>query len=70
MPAAYFEKHPIPKVSADLTRHNCMNIRFPTSGLYVWEFERDGRQVYVRVDGQATFNTSPAFLLVVHALRI
>ena len=57
---AYFETHPIPKVPGDLTRHNCINIRFPTSGgLYVWEFERRDRQVNVRVDGQAIFNTSP-----------
>jgi DNA-binding transcriptional LysR family regulator len=56
---AYFEKHPIPKVPGDLTQHNCINIRFPTSGgLYVWEFERRDRQVNVRVEGQATFNTS------------
>ncbi|ATE71103.1 LysR family transcriptional regulator [Lysobacter capsici] len=61
---AYFEKHPIPKVPDDLTRHNCINIRFPTSGgLYVWEFERRGRQVNVRVAGQAVFNTSPHIVL-------
>ncbi|MBV6848749.1 LysR family transcriptional regulator [Xanthomonas euvesicatoria] len=61
---AYFEKHPIPKVPEDLTRHNCINIRFPTSGgLYVWEFERRGRQLNVRVDGQAIFNTSPHIVL-------
>ena len=58
--AAYFERHPPPKIPADLTRHNCINIRFPTSGgLYVWEFERRGRQVNVRVEGQASFNTTP-----------
>lgn len=57
---AYFEHHPLPKIPADLTGHNCINIRFPTSGgLYVWEFERRGRQVNVRVEGQATFNTTP-----------
>ncbi|WP_046655910.1 LysR family transcriptional regulator [Lysobacter capsici] len=61
---AYFEKHPMPKVPDDLTRHNCINIRFPTSGgLYVWEFERRGRQVNVRVTGQAVFNTSPHIVL-------
>jgi DNA-binding transcriptional LysR family regulator len=63
---AYFEKHPVPKTPEDLTQHNCINIRFPTSGgLYVWEFERRGRQVNVRVDGQATFNTSPHMVLAV-----
>jgi DNA-binding transcriptional LysR family regulator len=61
---AYFEQHPAPKVPGDLTRHNCINIRFPTSGgLYVWEFERRGRQLNVRVDGQAIFNTSPHIVL-------
>src|SRR5688572_31850822 len=34
---AYFEKHPVPKVPSDLTGHNCINIRFPSGGLYVWE---------------------------------
>jgi DNA-binding transcriptional LysR family regulator len=61
---AYFQKYPIPKRPEELTRHNCINIRFPTSGgLYVWEFERRGRQVNVRVEGQATFNTSPHIVL-------
>ena len=61
---AYFERHPLPKVPDDLTRHDCINIRFPSSGgLYVWEFERRGRQVNVRVDGQVTFNTSPHIVL-------
>lgn len=57
---AYFAKHLIPKVPQDLTAHRCINIRFPTrGGLYVWEFERRGRELNVRVDGQVTFNTSP-----------
>lgn len=61
---AYFEKHAVPKVPDDLTGHNCINIRFPSSGgLYVWEFERRGRQVNVRVDGQATFNSTPHLVL-------
>lgn len=60
----YFEKHPVPQTPGDLTQHNCINIRFPTSGgLYVWEFERRGRQVNVRVDGQSIFNTSPHIVL-------
>jgi DNA-binding transcriptional LysR family regulator len=60
---SYFAKHPIPKVPGDLTRHNCINIRFPSGGLYVWEFERRGRQLNVRVEGQAVFNTSPHIVL-------
>lgn len=60
----YFNRHRAPNVPADLTAHNCINMRFPTTGgLYVWEFERRGRQVNVRVDGQATFNSSPHIVL-------
>lgn len=61
---SYFEHRPIPKTPDDLTGHRCINIRFPTrGGLYVWEFERRGRAVNVRVDGQVTCNTSPHIVL-------
>ena len=56
---AYWETHPPPKTPRDLVGHRCINIRFPThGGLYVWEFERAGRQQNVRVEGQVTFNAS------------
>jgi len=55
----YLKTHPIPKVPLDLMAHQCINQRMPSSGgLYVWDFERDGRQVNVRVDGQLIFNTT------------
>jgi DNA-binding transcriptional LysR family regulator len=56
----YFAVHPIPKTPADLTSHQCINQRMPTSGgLYVWDFEKRGRKVNVRVDGPLIFNTAP-----------
>jgi DNA-binding transcriptional LysR family regulator len=56
----YFAKHPPPKVPQDLTAHRCINQRMITSGgLYVWDFQRRGRKVNVRVDGPLIFNTSP-----------
>ncbi len=56
---SYFATNPTPKTPHDLTGHRCINLRFPThGGLYVWEFERRGRQLNVRVDGQLIFNTS------------
>lgn len=56
----YFAANPPPKVPLDLTTHRCINQRMPTSGgLYVWDFERRGRKVNVRVEGQLIFNTSP-----------
>lgn len=55
----YFAAHSIPKTPHDLTTHCCINQRMLTSGgLYVWDFERRGRRVNVRVDGQLIFNTT------------
>lgn len=31
-------------------------------GLYVWDFERGGQALNVRVDGQLIFNTSPSMV--------
>ena len=57
---AYFQRYPIPKTPGDLTAHQCINQRMPTSGgLYVWDFEKRGRKVNVRVDGPLIFNTAP-----------
>lgn len=54
---AYLERNGRPSTPHDLTGHSCINLRFPTlGGLYVWEFEKDGREVNVRVEGQLTFN--------------
>jgi DNA-binding transcriptional LysR family regulator len=55
---SYFARRPRPKRPQDLVEHDCINFRLPTyGGLYAWEFERRGRQIKVRVDGQLIFNT-------------
>lgn len=60
---AYFEGRRKPRTPQDLTSHNCINLRLPTlGGLYAWEFEKDGRDIRVRVDGQAVFNSTPLIL--------
>lgn len=54
---SYFAAHGKPKTPHDLTRHKCINLRMRSSGgLYVWEFEKNGKEVNVRVEGQITFN--------------
>src|SRR5713101_7193466 len=54
---AYFAKLSPPKKPQELTEHNCINLYLPTyGGLYAWEFERDGRELNVRVEGQLVFN--------------
>src|SRR5215472_9255127 len=60
---AYFRKRPEPKRPQDLIGHNCINLRLPThGGLYAWEFEKAGRELKARVDGQLTFNTTALML--------
>jgi hypothetical protein len=55
--SGYFTTHPRPETPQDLTQHNCINIRLPTfGGLFPWKFEKDGRELKVRVDGQLVFN--------------
>jgi DNA-binding transcriptional LysR family regulator len=58
---SYFAKRPLPNKPQDLTAHNCVNLRLPTyGGLYAWEFEKGGRELRVRVEGQFILNgTTP-----------
>jgi DNA-binding transcriptional LysR family regulator len=54
---SYFAGRPRPRTPQDLTAHACINIRLPTyGGLYAWEFEKEGRELKVRVEGQLVFN--------------
>ena len=55
---SYFKTQPAPKNPQDLINHNCVTLRLPHGGLYIWEFEKDGRELRVRVDGQLTYNTT------------
>jgi DNA-binding transcriptional LysR family regulator len=66
---AYFADRKRPKAPQDLTQHNSLNLRLPTHGgsLYAWEFEKNGRELNVRVEGQLVFNR--AGLLLQGALR-
>ena len=53
----YFALHLKPRRPRDLTAHRCINLRLPTyGGLYAWEFEKAGRELKVRVEGQLVFN--------------
>ncbi|MFA3781066.1 LysR family transcriptional regulator [Yersinia sp. 1652 StPb PI] len=55
---SYLAKYGIPTTPADLQNHRCINMRLPTmGGLYAWEFEKEGHELRVRVDGQLTFNS-------------
>ncbi|HLY64258.1 MAG TPA: LysR family transcriptional regulator, partial [Chloroflexota bacterium] len=64
---SYFRTRPEPRKPQDLIGHNCINLRLRTyGGLYAWEFEKGGRELKVRVDGQLVF--SGAFQMLNAAL--
>jgi DNA-binding transcriptional LysR family regulator len=55
--ASYFKRRSKPRTPENLTEHSCINLRLPTyGGLYPWEFEKGGRELKVRVEGQLVFN--------------
>lgn len=54
---AYFAERSRPKRPQDLTAHSCINLRLtPYRSVYAWEFEKAGRELKVRVEGQLVFN--------------
>ena len=55
----YFDDRDPPLNPQDLASHVCINLRLTSSSdIYVWEFQKDGRDVRVRVNGQLVFNTA------------
>ncbi|MGY3943801.1 LysR substrate-binding domain-containing protein [Aeromonas tecta] len=54
---AYLASRGTPQTPHELQQHCCINMRLPTAGgLYHWEFERNGKPLRVRVEGQLTLN--------------
>lgn len=54
---AYFAGRPKPSRPEDLAGHECLNFRFPSSGvIYRWQFEREGREVDIAVPGAIVAN--------------
>jgi DNA-binding transcriptional LysR family regulator len=59
----YIARRGIPETPHDLAAHQCINLRFRTRGsIFAWEFEKDGRELNVRVDGQLTFDSMAMIL--------
>lgn len=55
---AYLAQHPQPETPHQLTEHRCINIRHrPNGSIYAWEFEQDGREFSIKLDGQIVFNS-------------
>ena len=53
---AYLAAHGAPETPHDLARHTCINLRMVDGSLYAWEYEKGGRELNVRVEGQLVLN--------------
>jgi len=55
---SYFVSRSRPVTPEDLADHACIPLRLPTDGGFApWEFRKEGRELKVRVQGHAAFNT-------------
>jgi DNA-binding transcriptional LysR family regulator len=55
--AEYLARHGTPETPDELHNHACLNWRWPTDGsLYRWEFEDDGREFEISVNGPIIAN--------------
>jgi len=64
---SYLARQGTPLTPYDLAYHNCISLRMSTSGgLYAWEFERGGKELRVKAEGQLVFND--AQLIITAAL--
>jgi DNA-binding transcriptional LysR family regulator len=52
----YLARHPRPTTPRDLETHNCIRFRFPSGSILPWQFEKEGKQVEVAVEGRLTVN--------------
>jgi DNA-binding transcriptional LysR family regulator len=53
---AYFEKNPPPRTPGDLTWHRCIRARWPSGGIYRWEFAQRSETLNIDVPGVLTLN--------------
>lgn len=65
---AYFAARGKPSTPQELAQHRCINLRITSSGgVYAWEFEKDRRELRIKVDGQLTLNRTALILAAAKA---
>lgn len=59
---SYFAKMPKPKHPRDLVGHRCIRFRFSSGVLYRWEFEKDGEEIELPVQGPLILGVDSAIV--------
>ena len=52
----YLVRRGTPKVPQDLPQHACINLRMVSGSVYAWEYEKNGRELHIKVEGQLILN--------------
>ena len=53
---SYLAAHGVPQRIEDLLEHQCITLRLSSGAIYAWELVDEGKDVSVKVNGQATFS--------------
>jgi len=53
---SYLAMHGTPQTPDDLAGHNCVRFRLPSGKLFHWEFEKNGQEISVDVNGHLTLD--------------
>ena len=59
---SYFARMPKPKHPRDLVGHRCIRFRFSSGVLYRWEFEKDGEEIELPVQGPLILGVDSAII--------
>ena len=59
---SYFARMPKPKHPRDLAGHRCIRFRFSSGVLYRWEFEKDGEEIELPVQGPLILGVDSAIV--------
>jgi DNA-binding transcriptional LysR family regulator len=52
----YFKENPPPRTPGDLARHRCIRARWPSGGIYRWEFAQRSEMLTIDVPGVLTLS--------------
>ena len=52
----FFEENPPPRTPGDLMRHRCIRARWPSGGIYRWEFAQRAETLSIDVPGVLTLD--------------
>ena len=66
---AYWAANGVPRVPADLLRHECLTYRMPSGARTMWDFEQHGEELVIDPPGRLVLGTPKLSILAAKAGR-